>query len=392
MEKSDSAISTTSGPRTNGGGFSERPNATWSFLARPVLLFVFLCAQSSACQVWAEGSQRPASPGGIYDKPYITKSGRGTAIGGYIDHELIWNDKKKTFDQHRFIPFIHASVSDRIHVTAEIEFEHGGLVKGTGESDGEVKLEFATIDISFAEYLNYRAGVILSPLGRFNLIHDSPLNDLTNRPLVNRQIIPTTLSEAGMGFFGTIYPTQAALVGYEIYLVNGFGGATEASIRSGRGSQKQDNNEEKSVVGRLNYSPLIGVDLGASLHWGAYDDDGDDNLTIAALDGSVNRGPWEVRGEFARASVDGAAAEDRFGYYAQAAYHFLPGLLPQFPNSIFTATFRYDFIDLDVSEETRYTLGINLRPEEDTVIKLDYELYDRDDDSSGIIFSVASYF
>ena len=48
--------------------------------------------------------------------------------------------------------------------------------------------------------------------------------------------------------------------------------------------------------------------------------------------------------------------------------------------------------DLDVSEETRYTLGVNLRPEEDTVLKLDYEVYDQDDDSNGIIFSVASYF
>ncbi len=354
---------------------------------RFLLLSVLLC-----CQVWAEGSPRPASRGGVTDKPYIRQSGSGTAIGGYIDHELIWNNKKKTFDQHRFIPFIHASVSDRIHVTAEIEFEHGGLVKGTGESDGEVKLEFATIDISFAEYLNYRGGVILSPLGRFNLIHDSPLNDLTNRPLVDQQIIPTTLSEAGMGLFGAVYPTESALVGYEIYLVNGFGEATAASIRSGRGSQKADNNEEKSVVGRLNYSPLIGVDLGASFHWGAYDSAGTKNLTIAAIDGSMNRGPWEVRGEFARASVAGAAADNRFGYYAQAAYHVLPGLLPQFPNSIFTATFRYDFIDLDVSEETRYTLGVNLRPEEDTVLKLDYEVYDQDDDSNGIIFSVASYF
>ena len=185
--------------RPAGESFRWGSKATRSSRFRFLLLSVFLC-----CQGWAEGSPRPASRGGVTDKPYIRQSGSGTAIGGYIDHELIWNNNRKTFDQHRFIPFIHASVSDRIHVTAEIEFEHGGLVKGTGESDGEVKLEFATIDISFAEYLNYRGGVILSPLGRFNLIHDSPLNDLTNRPLVDQQIIPTTLSEAGMGLFGAV--------------------------------------------------------------------------------------------------------------------------------------------------------------------------------------------
>ena len=139
----------------------------------------------------AAEDQRPTVADGPADKPHLRESAHGTSIGGYIDHELFWNDKKKTFDQHRFIPFIHGEVSDRIHVMAELEFEHGGLVKGSGDSDGEIKLEFATLDISFAESFSYRGGVILSPLGKFNLIHDSPLNDFTNRPLVAREIVPT---------------------------------------------------------------------------------------------------------------------------------------------------------------------------------------------------------
>ena len=73
-----------------------------------------------------------------------------------MGNELFWNDNKKTLDQHRFIPFIYSEVSDRIHVTAEIEFEHGGLVKGKGESDGEIKLEFTVMDLAFHEGLNFR--------------------------------------------------------------------------------------------------------------------------------------------------------------------------------------------------------------------------------------------
>ena len=61
-------------------------------------------------------------------------------------------------------------------------------------------------------------------------------------------------------------------------------------------------------------------------------------------------------------------------------------------NSIFTVTARYDHIDLGATDETRTTLGLNFRPEEETVIKLDYEIYDQDDDSSGLILSLASYF
>ena len=355
------------------------------------VLLALLFSYLSVVPVMAE-DQRPAVADGPYDKPHIRAEGRGTSIGGYIDHELFWNDKKKTFDQHRFIPFIHGEVSDRIHVMAELEFEHGGLVKGSGDSDGEIKLEFATLDISFAESFSYRGGVILSPLGKFNLIHDSPLNDLTNRPLVAREIVPTTLSEAGMGFFGTVYPGEQAVLGYELYLVNGFNEAAGARIRSGRGSHKADNNEEKSLVGRLNYSPFLGLDLGGSFHRGAYDDAGEHNLAIFAADIGYNRGALDLKGEFASASIDGAAEDSRSGYYAQAGYHFLPGLLDMFPNSICTASFRYDHIDLGASEETRLTFGFNFRPEEETVMKLDYEIYDRDEDSNGLIFSVASYF
>ncbi len=335
---------------------------------------------------------RTAVPGGVLDKPHLKKGGKGTVIGGYMDQELFWNDKTKTFTQHRFIPFMHGEVSERIQVMAELEFEYGGLVKGKGDTDGEIKLEFATVDLNFGEALTYRAGLILSPLGRFNLQHDSPLNDLTNRPLVNREIIPTTLAETGMGFFGTFYPSERALVGYELYVVNGFNGATATSIRNGRGSHKTDNNEQKALVGRVNYSPMLGLDLGLSGHRGAYDDAGDHTLTILALDADFNRGPLQLKGEYARASVDGAAADQQWGYYAQAAYHFLPGAVRTFPNSVFTGVFRYDAIDLKTRDEKRYTVGLNFRPEEEMALKLEYEIYDQDDLSNGLVFSVASYF
>ena len=117
-----------------------------------VLLWVSLLFGNTLDSSAREGVGVP----GLYDKPFIIRAGSGTSLGGYIDHELFWNDGKKTFDQHRFIPFIHGEVSERIHVMAEIEFEHGGLVKGSGATDGEIKLEFATLDISFSEGLNYR--------------------------------------------------------------------------------------------------------------------------------------------------------------------------------------------------------------------------------------------
>lgn len=368
------------------------------------LLALFL-SLTLALPTIAEENKRPELPGGIYDKPYIKRMGKNVAIGGYLDHEFEWTEgKDSTFDQHRFIPFIYSEITDRLHVSCEIEFEHGGLVKGSGNTDGEIKLEYAVLDFTFTETFNYRGGVILSPLGRFNLLHDTPLNDLTERPTVNRQIMPSTLSEAGMGFFGTFYPSELSVATYEIYLVNGFNEKVNSSgklrIRSGRGSQKSDNNHDKALVGRFGFSPRLGIDLGASFHTGKYDDAGNNRLSILGADAQFTQGSIELQGEYGQATADGFNGDQR-GAYAQTNFHF--GHDYFLPESVFTAVARWDWVDFDTSitgdSEYGITFGLNFRPVEDTVFKLDYNnTYktpandDKGDGTGRFFFSIASYF
>jgi len=323
---------------------------------------------------------RPAVPGGMYDKPYIERFGRGTAVGGYIDMEWEITEDKNTFDQHRLIPFIFSEISDRIHFATEIEFEHGGRVPG----DGEVKLEYAALDIQFADWLIYRSGVILSPLGKFNLVHDSPWNDFVSRPLVARRLIPTTLSESGMGFHGTIYPSEVSVLGYELYLVNGFNediivAPGQVRTRGGRGSLASDNNLAKSLVGRVVYSPFLGAEFAGSFHTGAYDD-GERNLTIGSFDATLQKGSFEVLFEsaYSTTEISSSTSVNQFGYYLQPNFHFGFGLVPGFPESKFTGMIRlgrvdYNF-DTDGGHTTRYTFGLNWRPKEDTAMKVEYLL------------------
>ncbi|MDA0709662.1 MAG: hypothetical protein O3B73_05560 [bacterium] len=345
---------------------------------------------------------REGQPGGIYDKPYIKDAGKRIAVGGYIDSEFEWSEgSHSTFDAHRFIPFIYAQVSDRIRVSSEIEFEHGGDVPG----NGEIKLEYAVMDFKFSEAIHFRGGVILSPLGRFNLLHDSPLNDLTERPTVNRQILPSTLSESGMGFYGTFYPSQQSVATYELYLVNGFDdGVVNTSgrlrIRNGRGSKKQDNNNDKALVGRIGISPHLGIDLGASLHTGKYDASGAHRLSILGLDAKISRRFFEAQGEYAYATAGGISS-DQQGAYAQANIHFAQDLL--MPNSIFTGVIRWDWVDFASSDvgdsEFGLTSGLNFRPIEDAVFKMDYTWTwktplggSRGTAASRFFFSVSTYF
>jgi len=363
----------------------------------------------------AETSVRPEQAGGIYDKPYLLGKGERVSVGGYLDMEFEWEqDGGNTFDQHRFIPFITGQVSERVTVSAEIEFEHGGHVKDGG-GDGEIKLEYAVMDFSIREALNFRGGVVLSPLGSFNLLHDSPLNDLTARPVVSRQLVPTTLSEAGMGLFGSGAAGEEWVLSYEAYLVNGFNdgiitgdpGEEKLRVRSGRGSQKSDNNKDKAIVARLGMSPRLGTNFGLSVHSGKYDDDDQHRLTIGALDAKFTMGPLELQGEAALVNADidhelyPTVAESQHGAYAQLNYHVLHDALMN--GSVVTLVARGDWVDYDTDRdgdtEDGFTLGANFRPTEETVFKLDYNWSrttpvagERGDTKGRFFFSFATYF
>ena len=78
------------------------------------------------------------------------------------------------FDQQRFVPFIYADITEHVKFASEIEIEHG--IRET--SDNEISLEFAHIDYLVHEPFNLRAGICSFPIGKFNLLHDSLLNDL----------------------------------------------------------------------------------------------------------------------------------------------------------------------------------------------------------------------
>ncbi|MFO7610233.1 MAG: hypothetical protein R6X35_13780 [Candidatus Krumholzibacteriia bacterium] len=358
-------------------------------------------------------AQDQASPArGIYDKPYLTGAGGGVAVGGYLDMELeIPEDGITTFDQYRFIPFITGYVSERVTVSAEIEFEHGGDVNG-GQDDGEIKLEYAVMDYRLGDGLSFRGGVVLSPLGRFNVLHDSPLNDLTARPVVARQLIPSTLSESGMGFFGSFAAGAEGELDYEVYVVNGFDegiidGSDRLRVRGGRGSKKQDNNDGKSFVGRLGFSPRLGTTLGLSAHTGTYDTAGDHRLTIGALDAKTTFGALELQGEAAVVSADidrdqlPDAAESQRGAYLQAAWHVLHDRLQR--GSVMTLVARGDWVDYDTDRdgdsEEGFTLGVNFRPTEETVFRVDHNWTwqtpidgERGDAQGRFYFSFATYF
>ncbi|MCZ6681322.1 MAG: hypothetical protein O7E52_29245, partial [Candidatus Poribacteria bacterium] len=178
----------------------------------------------------------------------------------------------------------------------------------------------------------------------------------------------------------------------------------------------EDNNQNPAFVGRIAISPHSSLEIGVSGHTGPYnvhtieglEVDEKRSLTIFVVDGEVRWNRFELLGEYARASIDvpeqllSLQAENQQGFYLQGNVHFLDGLIPTLPKSVFTGVVRYGLVDFDTDidgdSQNRLTLGLNFRPAEDTVFKLDYQynwLRDRvnlEARSAGLLFSVATYF
>ena len=365
----------------------------------------------------ADTLARPFVRGGVYDKPYQTHLLGRTAIGGYAEAHARWQQveglrETAGFEAKRFNLFASSRVSDFVRLGAELEFEEGGK---------EVKLEFAAIDLLVHSSFNIRGGMILSPLGRFNLSHDSPLNEFTDRPLVSTELLGVALSEPGFGALGQVPIGRGLRLTYEAYATNGFHDGlildAEAGTRIplGRGNF-EDNNGSPAVVARLALSPGVHHEFGISAHRGAYNVfnlegtqiDKRRDLSILVLDVNTRLLGVQVAGEVATANIDvppglrGIYAERQRGWYVEGLREFGRGWVPTMPTSSFALKARWDFVDFDTQLEgqtaAQVTMGFNFRPTQESVIKLDYvrgrgrDEFNNRADHAFVLASLATYF
>lgn len=362
-------------------------------------------------------SERPFVRGGVYDKPFLTTLAGRTALGGYAEAHARYlrvdgARQEAGFRAKRFNLFTSTRVSDVVRLGAELEFEDG---------TEEIKLEYAAIDLQVHPALILRGGMLLSPLGKFNLSHDSPLNEFTDRPLVSTDLLGVALSEPGFGALGQFPVGRAGRLTYELYATNGFhdGLITDAgagtSIPLGRGNM-EDNNASPAVVGRVAVSPRVGWELGISGHHGAYNVftsegatvDERRDVSILVLDAESRVLGVTLSGEAAVAQVDvpaglsGIYARRQHGAYAEAVWPFARGWVRTLPSSGAALKGRVDYVDFDTNLPGRsvaqWSLGLNFRPTSDSVLKLDFvrgarwDQFNNRSDHAAVLLSLATYF
>ncbi|WP_340122298.1 hypothetical protein [Methylobacter svalbardensis] len=341
----------------------------------------------------------------------VYQVGKGLSIGGYgeanyqarVDDQGGRDNKGKlknpdNADLERLVLYVGYKFTDNILFNSEIEFEHAS-VEGSGNGNGDVSVEFAALDFFIDPIANVRAGMVLLPMGFLNQIHEPPFYFGNNRPEVERQIIPSTWREIGVGLFGAITPELT----YTTYVVNGMDAAdfSSAGIRSGRQKGAQAYAEDLAFVGRLDYTPtaLPGVTVGGSAYLG----NSGQNQTFANQQVDVftqlyeAHVQWKYRGlEFRTlgswghiddAGVLSAAkgqtiGEENYGWYSELGYDVLP-LMFKNTTQYLAPFFRYEQMDTVASapvgfsdDETKdrkiYQFGLQYKPIPNVVIKADY--------------------
>lgn len=347
----------------------------------------------------------------------VYRVGQGVSLGGYGEMlyenfagELENGQPSRRTDQLDFlraILYVGYKFSDRLLFNSEIEFEHA-----TTGGAGEASLEFAYLDWLLSDYVGARAGLLLVPMGFLNELHEPPTFLGTTRPETERQIIPSTWRENGIGIFG-----QAGPFSYRAYVINGLdavgagssgaGGFSASGLRGGRQKGSQAIAEEVAGVARLDYQAALGLMIGSSIYVGGAGQNAESPLrpgesigaTTVVWEGHAQyrANGFDLRGLLALADVgdadeinaalqlagDESVGERLTGWYLQAGYdvlhrtRFRQQLLPYV---------RYEWLDTQdevpdgfaadpANDRKLLLLGVAWRPITNLIVKADYQIH-----------------
>ena len=328
--------------------------------------------------------------------------GKAVTVGGY--GEMLYNQPEGdngTLDVQRLVMLFGYKFDDKIQFVTEIEFEHVQ----------EVYVEQAFINYNLANNVNLRGGLMLVPMGIINEFHEPTTFNGTNRPSMDKSIVPTTWRELGVGVSGKFNDLS---LGYQAYIFNGFKSVTsdENGIVTGGllgGSNGLRGGRQKGIESTINspnlslkfdYYGLPGLRLGLSGYFGktqAPDDvdmiDGADvGLSMIGLDARYAYRKFMARGQYIIADISGSKEYNALtgqnlgsqlsGYYIEGAYNLLPS---QNAQKLF-AFARYEKYDTHAKvdsitenlgyDRTDITLGLTYHLTSGVVAKADYQFND----------------
>jgi hypothetical protein len=308
-----------------------------------------------------------------------------------------FQNSSNTFNNAKLVFDLTHELHRKIFFDSELEFAALSNLSSDQARDtsGDIKFNKIHLDLKLKKIFNLRAGVILVPFGLYNLIYHSPDRDLVSDPLLTTILLPVPYSDLGVGFYGMTNLFDLIDIGYDFYILNGLNeniSATEG-IYTARPSFVSDNNNDKSLVGKISLSSFDIVKLGLSGYFGGYDDNTEADLVGADFDWELIFDKLKIFGEYGLFYLeDGGTLTDASGvvypdnikaFYIEVDNNFWFDFLSKtflakgFSNPTLTLVFRYDrgVINGNASyKESKYIMGLNYRPIEKFVFKIEYQI------------------
>ncbi len=341
---------------------------------------------------------------------------KGVSIGGY--GEMIYKNpdnknqsggfsgKNNEIDFLRQIIYVGYRFSDHFLLNSEIEFEHGSTDRG-----GTVSVEFAYLDYLYKDMLNFRAGMVLLPMGLINELHEPTTFLSSQRTVTERLILPSTWRENGAGIFGS-----NEQISYRLYAVNGFdalGFTGKDGLRGGRqkGATALANNF--GFTGRLDYTGMKGLLAGISAYTGKsgqnQSDAAGNNIdawtNVVDVHADYRAAGFQFRWLFAYANQKDAdqinsamgltgnqsVGSEMVGFYGEVGYDVLQHRSTEQKVIPFVRYERVDtqykvptgFTSDPANDREVYTFGVSYMPIINIALKADYEL-NRNKASTGV--------
>ncbi len=332
-----------------------------------------------------------------------------------IDAQTNYNGK---LDVHRLVLLFGYKFNSKTSFFTELEMEH---VK-------EVYVEQAFLKHKINDWLNFRAGLMLIPMGFINEYHEPPLFNGVERPNVDKYVIPTTWREIGLGFSGRFMEYS---IRYQLYVTNGFLGYDgnalfdgKSGLRGGRQKGAKSVFSSPNITGRIAYYAIPGLKLGISGYFGnsqstAYNGiDKNDNIlqqvadstvvgiSMFGIDAQYNKIGFGLKGQFNISQQNNTLAYNQFtgsnlgsqimGYYLELSYNIFQALASEHQLIPFV---RYENYNTHASVEEgiiadetfgrqEYIFGLGWKMHSGAILKADYQILNEGSNSTRNFFNM----
>lgn len=301
-----------------------------------------------------------------------------TSVGGYGElHANFKSGSDNTLDFHRFVLFVNHDYNDWISLYTELELEHAlaGAPDGANGNfmPGEVELEQAFVRLDWNEQFSTDVGLFLMPIGILNETHEPDTFYGVERNSLEKYIIPTTWWQGGIKanyrFSNGLSVEGAVTDGLNV---------DDGYIRGGRQKVAKAKLNDAAVSGRVRYTGIPGLDIGASVF---YQNDlnqsssGEISGILKVFHAVYSSGGFGLRAIYADWNLDGDVAADaksQGGFYVEPSYRW--NAFGKYGDlGAFVRLSDYEYFSGTKKSKEYTTFGLNYWPTQGVVLKADLQ-------------------